>query len=88
MLFLPRVKPLDPVDFCRLYARKQPPEWGYKSSWRQLLARVCNVSDSAVQQWGKDFERCPQQHKDRLSTIHALAVANKALKDQGIDDLF
>lgn len=85
MLSLPKVQTLDPIDFCRKYARKQEGEWGYKASWRALLAYVCGVSDSAVQQWGKDFENCPERHRRHLCNIHALKEAEKALRAQGLD---
>jgi len=85
MLTLPKIKPLDPVDFCRLYARKKEGEWGYKASWRALLAYVCGISDSAVQQWGKDFEKCPEHHRRNLANIHALKVAEQTLRSQGLD---
>jgi len=85
MFAAPKINSVDPIEFCRIYARKREGEWGYKSSWRALLVYVCGVSDSAVQQWGKDFENIPTHHKEKLAFIHALKVAESALKDHGLD---
>jgi hypothetical protein len=81
MLSLPRFEQLDPIEFCRIYARKKEGEWGYKASWRSLLAYICGVSDGAVQQWGRDFEKCPEHHRRYLAAVHGLKEAEKSLAE-------
>jgi hypothetical protein len=85
MFIAPKIRNVDPIEFCKIYSRKREGEWGYKSAWRSLLVNVCGVSDSAVQQWGKDFESIPERHKEKLAFIHALKIAESTLKDHGLD---
>lgn len=87
-LTLPRLRNMEPLEFCRLYARKQEGEWGHKAQWRALLCYVLEVSDKTVQTWGPEFEKCPDRYKKDLARIHALKNAEKVLKAQGLSDDF
>lgn len=85
LLTLEKMKALEPLEFCRIYSRHTPDDWGHKNQWNILLSRVLSVSSRTVEGWGDNFKGCPPRYKRELDMIHALTVARQTLEKLGID---
>lgn len=79
------VKTLNPEIFCEKYAKKKKGEWGYKTSWKKLLAYVLDVSEKTIEIWGPSFEDCPEKYQKRLAEIDALKTAEMILRRHGLN---
>ncbi|HAA26472.1 MAG TPA: hypothetical protein DCE56_00805 [Cyanobacteria bacterium UBA8553] len=86
--FFRYARALNPEKFCEKYAKKQKGEWGYRASWKRLLAYVLDVSEKTVEAWGPDYENCPEKYQKRLAEIDALKTAEQILKRHGLSQEF
>jgi hypothetical protein len=72
-----------PSEFCRIYLKLSPDDWGYRKRCISLIGSVTNVPLSTVEKWWdseqKNLDLCPDYVSEILRREHQLRQIREAL---------